>query len=105
MVVSGLTMVYLVGFLLDVRGYWVPFTVDAVALVFVVLILVLTLRWWDPQAGPTPRPHVRVFLALAGLAFLTQVIGVLVELGDPGDLANNAPGLLLLGVLLLNCLS
>ena len=37
-------------------------------------------------------------------ALLVQVIGVVLEAGYAGDLANNAPGLLLLVVLFLNCL-
>jgi hypothetical protein len=97
-------MVYLVGFLIDVRGFLVPFVVDALVLAPVVVIVVLTSRWWDPAARPLAPARRRVFLGLAGLALLIQIVGVVVESGDAGDLANNAPGLLLLAVLLLNCL-
>ena len=97
-------MVYLVGFLIDVKGLLLPFAVDAVVLAPVVVVVVLTSRWWDPSARPLAPARRRAFLALAGLALLIQVVGVVAESGEAGDLANNAPGLLLLVVLFLNCL-
>ncbi|MCI4320702.1 MAG: hypothetical protein L3K18_03650 [Thermoplasmata archaeon] len=96
-------MVYLVGFLIDVKGLLLPFAFDAVVLAPVVAIVVLTSRWWDPAARPLGPARRRLFLVLAGLALLLQILGVIAESGASGDLANNAPGLLLLAVLFLNC--
>ncbi|HKV90118.1 MAG TPA: hypothetical protein VJQ43_02850 [Thermoplasmata archaeon] len=98
-------MVYLVGFLLDIRAHALPFAVDAVVLALVVAVMVLAYRWWDPRGTPVPRPRIRVFLALGGLALAVQIVGVVLEASDPGDLGNNAPAILLLAVLFLNCLS
>jgi len=97
-------MVYLVGLLYDLRGYAVPFAVDALALVFVVVIVVLTSRWWEVGGRPVPKDRARVFLALAGLGLLVLIVGAVVESANPGDLTLNGPALLLLAVLFLNCL-
>jgi hypothetical protein len=105
LVVSGLTMVYLVGLLSDLRAYPVPFASELAVLVVVVVIVALTSRWWDPKFLPLPKPRARVFLALGGLAVLVQVVGVVVQSGYANDLAGNAPALLLVIVLFLNCLT
>ncbi|MCI4325953.1 MAG: hypothetical protein L3K00_08810 [Thermoplasmata archaeon] len=102
LVVSGLIVVYLVGILVDLRAFETVVVVEFAVLLVITALLLLTLRWWDPSGNPPNRPRARVFLALAGLALLVQVLGVVAESSDPNDLGNNVAGLLLLGILFLN---
>ena len=104
LVVSGLIIVYLVGILVDIRGYESVLLAEVGVLVVVVVLFLLTLRWWEPTGKATTRTRARTFLALAGLALLVQVAGVVAESGYPNDLANNAAPLLLLAILLFNTL-
>jgi hypothetical protein len=104
LVVSGLIVVYLVGILVDLRAFETVILVEFAVLVVVTALLLLTLRWWDPTGQSVSRPRARVFMALAGLALLVQVLGVVAESSDPNDLGNNVAGLLLLGILFLNTL-
>jgi hypothetical protein len=103
-VVSGLILVYLVGILVDIRGYESVLLTEIGVLVVIVVLFLLTLRWWEPTGKATTRPRARTFLALAGLALLVQIAGVVAESGYPNDLANNAAPLLLLAILLFNTL-
>jgi hypothetical protein len=105
LVVSGLTMVYLVGLVLALRGFVVPFVFGVAVLVVVVVIVLLTSRWWDPLARPLPRSRARTILALAGIAVLIQIVGIAAETGYSNDFTGNAPSLLLVVVLFFNCLS
>lgn len=104
LVVSGLMTVYFLGLLFDLRGYPVALAVEAVVLVLVGLVLLLTAIWWSPTGARAAPPRARVFLVLAILALLAQLVGVVVESANPNDLANNAASLLLLFVLLVNTL-
>ena len=99
LVVAGLTMVTLAGLIIDLRGRVAEVALEAVVLAFVVMIVLLTSRWWDPTGKPTSRPRVRVFVGLAGLAVLAQLLGLAV---DPADVSVNLVPLLLVGVLFLN---
>lgn len=105
LVVSGLTMVYLVGLVLALRGFVVPFVFGVAVLVVVVLIVLLTSRWWDPLARPLSKQRARTILALAGIAVLIQIVGIVAETGYSNDFTGNAPSLLLVVVLFFNCLS
>jgi hypothetical protein len=102
LVVSGLTTVYFVGILFDLRGHLLAQAVEAFVLLVVGLVLLLTVRWWSPSGERATRPHSRVFLALAALALLIQGVVVVLQSANPNDLANNSASLLLLFVLVLN---
>jgi hypothetical protein len=104
LVLSGLMTVYFVGLLYDLRGNDLGLSVEVVVLALVALLFLLTVLWWNPTGGRATRPHARMFLLLAGLALLVQVVAVGVESSETNDLANNAANLLLLVVLLLNTL-
>ncbi|MCI4328385.1 MAG: hypothetical protein L3K01_09165 [Thermoplasmata archaeon] len=104
LVLSGLGSVYFLGILYDLRGNDAALAVQAVVLLLLGLVLVLTVVWWNPTGGRATKPHAQGFLGLALAALLVQVVAVAVEWSDPNDLANNAANLLILGILLLNTL-
>jgi hypothetical protein len=103
-VVSGLILVYLVGIIVDLRASETVLVAEIAVLVVVAALFLLTVLWWEPTGKPTTRERSRRFLALAGLALLVQIAGVVAESSDPNDLANNAAGLLLLAILFFNTL-
>jgi hypothetical protein len=104
LVVSGLILVYLVGILVDLRASATVLVSEIAVLVVVAVLFLLTVRWWEPTGKPTTRARSRQFLALAGLALLVQIGGVVAESSDPNDLANNAASILLLAILFFNTL-
>ena len=104
LVLSGLGSVFFLGDLYDLRGNDLALAVEAVVLVLVGLVLLLTVVWWKPTGGRATKPHARAFLGLTIAAFLVQLAAVAVESSDPNALANNAANLLILVVLLVNTL-
>jgi len=102
LVVSGLILVYLVGILVDLRTDNTVIATEAAVLAIIVVLFLLTVRWWEPTGKPTPKRRSRQFVLLAGLALLVQLVGVVAESADPNDLANNSAGLLLLAILFFN---
>lgn len=104
LVLSGLGLVYFVGILYDLRGDTAGLAVQFGVTVLVGLLLLLTVVWWSPTGARATPPRARAFLVLALLALVVQVAAVGVESSNPNALANNAAGLLLLVVLVLNTL-
>ncbi|HEV8048993.1 MAG TPA: hypothetical protein VGP88_00185 [Thermoplasmata archaeon] len=102
MVVSGLTIVFLVGILVDLRANGTVIATEIAVLAVVAILFLLTVSWWEPTGKPTPKRRARQFTLLAGLALLVQIAGVVAESSDPNDLANNSAGLLLLAILFFN---
>lgn len=104
LVLSGLGSVYFLGILYDLRGNDAALAVQAVVLVLIGLVLLLTVVWWNPTGARATKPHAQAFLGISLAALVVQVAAVAVESSDPNDLANNAANLLILGILLLNSL-
>jgi hypothetical protein len=96
--------VYFLGLLFDLRGNTEALAVEAIVLVLVGLVFLLTVLWWSPSGARAAPPRARVFLALAVLALLVQGAALILESANTSDAANNAPSLLLLVVLLVNTL-
>jgi hypothetical protein len=104
LVLSGLGSVYFLGILYDLRGNNPALAVQAIVLVLIGLVLLLTVVWWNPTGGRATKPHAQAFLGVALAALVVQIAAVAVESSDPNDLANNAANLLILGILVLNTL-